>query len=128
MEEAASELSDTAMDALDFTGIDVSSVVSKMKQAVFQDKAYAGWLPYVTGCDINDNQNDYAGIDTPIDGIEIYYYTPDSIRPYMRAKYCVAPVGGSYYPYQYDNETGSGQDGYAGDLKNRSGKFQMCIE
>ena len=37
--EAASELSDTAMDALDFTGIDVSSMVSKMKQAVFQDKA-----------------------------------------------------------------------------------------
>lgn len=87
-----------------------------------------GWLPWVTGYDINDDQNGYAGIHTPIDAVEIYYYTPDSIRPYKRAKYRVAPVGGIYYPYQYDSETDSGQDGYAGNLRNRIGKFQLCIE
>ena len=63
-----------------------------------------------------------------IDAVEVYYYTPDSIRPYKKAKYRVAPVGGSYYPWQYDNETGNGQDGYAGAFGKPIGKLQIVIE
>ena len=47
---------------------------------------------------------------------------------YKKAKYRVAPVGGSYYPWQYDNETGNGQDGYAGAFGNAIGKLQIVIE
>lgn len=86
------------------------------------------WLPYVTGCNINDAVNGYAGNGLEIDAVEVYYYTPDSIRPYKKAKYRVAPVGGSYYPWQYDNETGNGQDGYAGAFGKPIGKLQIVIE
>lgn len=86
------------------------------------------WLPCVTGCNINDGTNGYAGNGLEIDAIEVYYYTPDNIRPYKKAKYRVAPVGGSYYPWQYDNETGNGQDGYAGAFGNAIGKLQIVIE
>lgn len=86
------------------------------------------WLPYVTGCNINDAANGYAGNGLEIDAIEVYYFTPDNIRPYKKAKYRVAPVGGNYYPWQYDNETGNGQDGYAGAFGNAIGKLQIVIE
>ena len=86
------------------------------------------WLPCVTGCNINDGTNGYAGNGLEIDAIEVYYYTPDNIRPYKKAKYRVAPVGGSYYPWQYDNETGNGQDGYAGAFGNAIAKLQIVIE
>ena len=36
----------------------------------------------VTGCNINDAVNGYAGNGLEIDAVEVYYYTPDSIRPY----------------------------------------------
>lgn len=87
----------------------------------------AGWLPYVTGYNINDHVNGYAGNGKPIDAIEIYFYTPGSYVS-KRAKYRVAPCGGSYYPYQYDNETGNGQDGYTGVFDVKIGKVQLCIE
>lgn len=67
------------------------------------------WLGWVTGYDINEWTNGYAGNGKPIDAIRIYYYTPDDIRPYKKAKYRV-----NNYDWQYDDETSHGQDGYAG--------------
>lgn len=82
------------------------------------------WLPYVTGCNINDIKNGYAGDgESIIDAIEVYYYTPNDIRPYKKAKYKV-----NDYPYQYDNETINGQDGYAGVFGVDVTKFQIVIE
>ena len=81
------------------------------------------FLPYVTGCDINDFNNGYAGNGTPIDRIEVYYYTPSDIRPYKKAKYRV-----NNYPWQYDNEKTNGQDGYAGARGVNITKFQIVIE
>ncbi len=68
-----------------------------------------GWLPYVTGCNINDSKNGWAGNGRVIDAIEIYYNTPSNIRPYKKARYKA-----NNYSYQYDNEKGNRQDGYAG--------------
>ena len=87
----------------------------------------AEWLPYVTGYNINDHVNGYAGNGKSIDAIEVYFYTPDGYVV-KRAKYRIAPCSGSYYPYQYDNETGNGQDGYAGVFGVKIGKVQLCIE
>lgn len=67
-----------------------------------------GWLPFVSGCDINDLVYGYAGNDKVIDALEAYYFTPDGI-PYRKVKYKV-----NNYDWQYDNEKGNGQDGYAG--------------
>ena len=81
------------------------------------------WLPYVTGFDTNDIENGYAGDGRVIDAIEVYYNTPDSIRPYKKAKYKV-----NSYDWQYDNEKGNGQDGYAGAFGVNATKFQIVIE
>ena len=82
------------------------------------------WLPYVTGCNINDFNNGFAGDGKNIiDAVEVYYFTPNDIRPYKKAKYKV-----NDYPYQLDNEKGNGMDGYAGVYGVNATKFQIVIE
>ena len=81
------------------------------------------FLPYVTGYNTNESKNGYAGNGTPIDRVEVYYYTPNDIRPYKKAKYKV-----NNYPWQYDNEVSKGQDGYAGEKGVNVTKFQIIIE
>ncbi len=85
------------------------------------------WLPYVTGYNINDAKNGYAGDGKVIDAIEVYYYTPDGVKPYRKAKYRVSPLNGNYWPWQYDNETTDGQDGYAGTFGKSIDRFQIAI-
>lgn len=88
-----------------------------------------GWLPYVTGYDISDDENGYAGDKKTIDAVEVYYYTPSDIINkvgYLKAKYRVSPIGkDNYYPWQYDNETDNGQDGYAGDFGDTLDRLQI---
>lgn len=81
------------------------------------------WLPYVTGYDIKNMANGWAGNNLAIDLIEAYYYTPSNIRPFKKAKYRV-----NNYSWQYDNETKNGQDSYAGILGKNITKFQITIE
>ena len=80
------------------------------------------WLPYVTGYDINDSINGYAGNGSVIDAVEVYYYSPEDIRPYKKAKYKV-----NEYPWQYDNEKDDRQDGYAGVFGVNITKLQIEI-
>ena len=81
-----------------------------------------GWLGKVTGYNINDYINGWAGNNKPIDAIRVYYNTPSNIRPYKKAKYKV-----NNYSWQYDNETKHGQDGYAGAFGVTATKFQIEI-
>ena len=86
------------------------------------------WLPYVTGCNWNDPINGYAGNGQIIDAIEVYYSTPEDIvnkYGYQKAQYRTSPVNGNYYSWQYDNETGNGQDGYAGCFGVAMDRFQL---
>lgn len=88
------------------------------------------WLPYVTGYNTSDDANGYAGNGKPIDAIEIYYSTPDAVRGsygYLRAKYRVSPLNGSYYPYQYDAEKTNDQDGYAGAIGKTIDRLQITL-
>lgn len=83
-----------------------------------------GWLSYVTGYDIQEIKNGYAGNgQSVIDAVEVYYYTPNEIRPFKKAKYRI-----NDYSWQYDNEKKNGQDGYAGRLGISATKFQIVIE
>ena len=88
------------------------------------------WLPWVTGYNISDSKNGYAGDGKPIDAIRVYYYTPadiaDSIGT-LRAKYRVSPAKGGYYAWQYDDETTKGQDGYAGEFGKTIDRFQLIL-
>ncbi len=83
-----------------------------------------GWLDYVTGYDVGDIKNGYAGNGRDvIDAIEIYYNTPNNIRPYKKARYKV-----NNYSWQKDNEKTQGQDGYAGMFGVPVTKLQIIIE
>jgi N-acetylmuramoyl-L-alanine amidase CwlA len=81
------------------------------------------WLPYVTGYDIKNMANGWAGNNLAIDLIEAYYYTPSNIRPFKKVKYRVNGL-----PWQYDNEKKNGQDGYAGIIGKNITKLEMIIE
>lgn len=82
-----------------------------------------GWLSWVTGYNINDYMNGFAGNGQVIDAIQIYYNTPDDIRPYKKIHYKV-----NNYSYQVDTETTNGQDGFAGSYGYSMKKLQMYIE
>lgn len=87
-----------------------------------------GWLPYVTGYDWTDYNNGYAGNGKIIDAIEVYYNTPSDVvaaHGYQKAQYRVSSLNGNYWPWQYDNETGGGQDGYAGVIGKAIDRFQL---
>ena len=89
----------------------------------------AGWLPYVTGCDWNDIANGYAGYPgAVIDAVEVCYDTSADVAAahgYQKAQYRVSPLNGSYCPWQFDNETGGGQEGYAGVIGQAMDRFQL---
>ena len=79
-------------------------------------------LGWVTQCNIKDHRNGCAGNGEPISTVELYYYTPNNIRPYKKAKYKV-----NDYSWQYDLEKSNGQDGYAGVKGKIATKFQATI-
>ena len=81
------------------------------------------WLGWITKYDLNDYHNGYAGNNQPIDAIQVYYYTPDDVRPYRKATYKV-----NNYGWQHDTDISNGQDGYAGVYGVNVTKVQITIE
>lgn len=123
-------------DLKDYAGIskrpitDIAIGVSEGTIKYRVQTASGRWLPYVTQYNVNDSINGYAGDGTPIIKIKVYYSTPRSVcerlGKYLKAKYRVAPLGMSYYNWQYDEETSIGQDGYAGANKQID-RFQITL-
>lgn len=83
-----------------------------------------GWLPYVTGYDVSNLLNGYAGNGKPIDAIQIEY-TGESGQ---KARYRVATIDGAYYGWQKNKETTAGQDGYAGLAGKQIDRLQIEIK
>ena len=81
------------------------------------------WLPYVTGYNLNDAINGYAGSGNVIDAIEVYYFTPNDIRPYKKIYYRANGL-----PWQSDNDKNSKMDGYAGIIGQNITKLEMYIK
>lgn len=121
------------MDKLpDAPGRTIAGIAIKVNKGTVKYRVHVkgkGWLPYVTGCNWSDANNGYAGYPgAVIDAVEVYYDTPADIVAkygYQKAQYRVAPIGGGYYPWQFDNETGNGQDGHAGCFGIAFDKFQL---
>lgn len=112
----------------EITGVAIQVSAGTLKYRVHEFGA--GWLPWVTGYDIHDFENGFAGNGTVIDAVEVYYDTPQSIieaEGYKKSAYRVSPVWGVYYPWQYDNERTDGQDGYAGVIGVAMDRFQIVI-
>lgn len=112
-------------------GIPITDAAIKVNKGSVKYRVHikdGDWLPYVTGCNWNDPINGYAGNGQIIDAIEVYYSTPADIinkYGYQKAQYRISPVNGNYYSWQYDNETGNGQDGYAGCFGVAMDRFQL---
>lgn len=113
----------------DYAGFENSPIIGlamkvdkgSIKYRVHSKKGY--WMPFVIDFDINNYETGFAGDDSEIDAVEVYYFTPDNIRPFKRAKYKV-----NNYDWQFDNEKENGQDGYAGVYGVTATKFQIVIE
>lgn len=87
-----------------------------------------GWLPAVRGYNVNDYENGYAGDSKSIDAVRVYYETPSDFAReygYQKAQYRVSSINGNYYSWQFDNEIGTGQDGYAGLMGEAIDRFQI---
>ena len=82
-----------------------------------------GWLPFVSGCNWNDEDNGYAGIGLVIDAVQVIYHPP--VGSNQKAQYRISPVKRGYYSWQYNDETGGGQDGYAGAFGVPMDRFQL---
>ena len=85
------------------------------------------WLPYVTGYNIADGNNGYAGNGKAIDAVEIRY-TPAKRAKTRKAKYRVSPCKGGYWPWQTNADKGKGMDGYAGAFGVSLDRLQITIE
>lgn len=118
----------------DFAGIRgkrITDVVIKVNKGSVRYRVHilgGGWLPWVTGYNWGDHNNGYAGNGRVIDAIQVYYDTPSDIVSkygYQKAQYRISPVNGNYYPWQFDDETGNGQDGYAGAYGVAMDRFQL---
>ena len=86
------------------------------------------WNPFSFLSGVIRTNNGYAGNGQVIDAVRVYYNTPADYAAqygYQKAQYRVSPLGGDYYPWQYDNETGGGQDGYAGVIGKAIDRFQL---
>lgn len=121
-------------DLTDYAGIEndaIKGVAIKVSKGSVWYRVHElgkGWLPKVTGYNIKDSENGYAGNNHPIDAIQICYKTPKDSKTTYCAKYQVSPVGStSYYDWQKNNQTTKGQDGYAGSFGTKIDKLRITI-
>lgn len=98
------------------TGIAIKVSKGKVKYRV-HDAKKKKWLSWITKYDINDFYNGFAGNGKgyPIDGVQVYFSTPDDVRPYQQAYYRVSELNKGYFAWQEDTSTKNGMDGYAGN-------------
>lgn len=121
------------IDLTDYAGVTgqpITDVAVKVNQGSVKYRVHnkgGKWLPYVTGYDVNDYKNGYAGSGKEIDAVEIIYTSADG-KNTKRAKYRVAPLKKNYYSWQYNNEQTNGQDGYAGLFGKTIDKLQIVVE
>lgn len=106
-------------------GIPITDVAIKFSTGTCKYRVHVKggkWLPWVTGYNVNDDNNGYAGNKKVIDAIQIVY------NGNLKAHYRVSPVKCNYYAFQNDNETTKGQDGYAGSFGTSIDRLQIKIE
>lgn len=118
----------TVKNLEDFAGIKgraITDIAIKVTSGSIKYRVHikgGGWLPYVTGFDIYDNKNGYAGTGKPIDAIEVIFESDKS------AFYRVAPINKNYYSWQKNNQVGGDQDGYAGLFGKLIDRVQIEIK
>ena len=93
----------------------ISAVAVKVSKGNIKYRVHlldGDWLPWVTGYDIDDDVNGYAGIKGKvIDGLQVEFEgVGDFKATYRVRKQCKD----KFLPYQHNTEKNTEQDGYAG--------------
>lgn len=118
------------IEGLPIKGFAICGVsAGRAKYRVHSSLGWHNWI-WTDNFDLANIETGFAGdLVHDIDAIQVYYYTPDSIRPYKEAVYRVDTVRRrSYYAWQTDTDTDDGQDGYAGVLGGAAiDRVQMVI-
>lgn len=120
----------------DYAGVvgkEITDVAIKFSKGTCKYRVHlkgSKWLPWVTGCNIKDDKNGYAGDGKAIDAIQINYKAPADITKSsgtIKVQYRVSPTKGGYYSYQTETEKTNGQDGYAGSLGKSMDRLQITL-
>lgn len=92
----------------------ISGVAVKVSEGNLRYRVHllnGDWLPWVTGYDIDDDVNGYAGIKGKvIDGLQVEFEGVGDFK----ATYRVREQGAGFWDWQHNTEKDSSQDGYAG--------------
>ena len=119
-------------DYAGIVGTPITDVAIKVSSGTVKYRAHVKngkWLPYVTGYNLTDFDNGYAGNGKQIDAIEVIF-TPAKGTKARKAKYRVSATKGSFWPWQLnaDKNKKQGLDGYAGVLGVSIDRLQISIE
>lgn len=106
----------------------ISAIALKVSRGKIRYRVHllnGDWLPWVTGYNINDNRNGFAGIkEKVIDAIQVEF---SGVGDY-KATYRVRKQGkSSFFDWQYNTEKDSSQDGYAGVFDTKIDGLQITL-
>ena len=105
----------------------ISAVAIKVSKGNIKYRVHllnGDWLPWVTGCNINDSNNGYAGIKGKvIDAVQVEFSGVSDFK----ATYRVRKQGAGFWDWQHNTEKDSSQDGYAGLLGTKIDGVQITL-
>lgn len=105
----------------------ISGVAVKVSEGNLRYRVHllnGDWLPWVTGYDIDDDVNGYAGIKGKvIDGLQVEFEGVGDFK----ATYRVREQGAGFWDWQHNTEKDSSQDGYAGLLGTKIDCVQITL-
>lgn len=122
-------------DFADIAGEAISGIAIKVSKGKVKYRVHTKggkWLNWVTGFNLEDDINGYAGIlGVEIDAVQVYYTTPKDVKSAhgscYKATYRVSSLSENYYDWQYDDEKDSKQDGYAGSFGKAIDRVQITL-
>lgn len=105
----------------------ISGVAVKVSEGNLRYRVHllnGDWLPWVTGYDIDDDVNGYAGIKGKvIDGLQVEFEGVGDFK----ATYRVREQGAGFWDWQHNTEKNNEQDGYAGLLGTKIDGVQITL-
>lgn len=105
----------------------ISAIALKVSRGEIRYRVHllnGDWLPWVTGYNINDSNNGYAGIKGKvIDAVQVEFSGVSDFK----ATYRVRKQGAGFWDWQHNTEKNSSQDGYAGLLGTKIDGLQITL-
>ena len=105
----------------------ISAIAIKVSRGKIRYRVHllnGDWLPWVTGYNINDNRNGFAGIkEKVIDAVQVEFSGVSDFK----ATYRVRKQGAGFWDWQHNTEKDSSQDSYAGLFGTKIDGLQITL-